>query len=147
MVLGATLPYWLNRSSVLFKGLASPFQWAEKGGLATTASNLFSRCCGEGNYTKEGNQNALRDEDVERIVKTYRNREAIDKYSYVATLEEIAENDHNLNIPRYVDTFEEEEAVDLDVVSEELKDLEAELDNTNQTIADFCSELNIPTPF
>lgn len=108
---------------------------------------VFIDASGEGNYTKEGNQNVLRDEDVESIVNTYRNRETIDKYSYVATLEEIVENDHNLNIPRYVDTFEEEEAIDLEVVSSELKDLEIELDSTNHTIADFCKELNISTPF
>lgn len=108
---------------------------------------VFIDASGEGNFIKESNQNALRDEDVERIVNTYRNREAIDKYSYVATLEEIAENDYNLNIPRYVDTFEEEEAIDLEAVAGELKDLETELESTNQTIADFCKELNITTPF
>ena len=87
------------------------------------------------------------DEDVERIVNTYRNRETIDKYSYVATLEEIAENDYNLNIPRYVDTFEEDEPVDLDAVSTELKAIETDLQSTNETIAEFCAELNISTPF
>ena len=108
---------------------------------------VFIDASGEGNYTKEGNQNALRNEDVERIVNTYRNRETLDKYSYVATLEEIAENDYNLNIPRYVDTFEEEESIDLEAVSGELKTLETELENTNQNISNFCKELNISTPF
>src|SRR5690606_22375058 len=108
---------------------------------------VFIDASGEGNFIKEGNQNALRDEDVERIVNTYRNREAIDKYSYVASLEEVAENDYNLNIPRYVDTFEEEEAIDLEAVAGELKDLETELENSNQVLGDFCKELNISTPF
>ena len=108
---------------------------------------VFIDASGEGNYIKEGNQNALRNQDVERIVDTYRNRETMDKYSYVATLEEITENDYNLNIPRYVDTFEEEEAIDLEAISGELRELEAQLENTNQTISNFCRELNISTPF
>ncbi|HDR50569.1 MAG TPA: hypothetical protein ENN90_02960 [Mariniphaga anaerophila] len=62
-------------------------------------------------------------------------------------LDEIAENDYNLNIPRYVDTFEEEDPVDLNVVAGELVKLEKELTNNNDEIAAFCKELNIPTPF
>lgn len=108
---------------------------------------VFIDASGEDHYIKEGNQNALRDEDVALIVNTYRNRETIDKYSYVATLDEIAENDYNLNIPRYVDTFEEEESVDLDAVSEALKKIDQELATTNQTIQGFCDELGIATPF
>src|SRR5699024_11498615 len=61
---------------------------------------------------KGKNQNHMSDEDVSKILETYRNRETVDKYSYVATREEIEENEYNLNIPRYVDTFEEEEPVD-----------------------------------
>ena len=108
---------------------------------------VFIDASGDDHYIKNGNQNTLRDEDVERIVDTYRNRETIDKYSYVATLAEIAENEYNLNIPRYVDTFEEEEPVDLDAVSAELKKIEAGLQITNATISGFCTELNISTPF
>ena len=108
---------------------------------------VFIDASGDDHYIKEGNQNALRDEDVERIVNTYRKRETIDKYSYVATLEEIAENDYNLNIPRYVDTFEEEEPIDLAAVSTELKAIDQELAATNETIAAYCKELNIDTPF
>lgn len=101
----------------------------------------------EDHYIKNGNQNTLRDEDVERIVNTYRNRETIDKYSYVANLAEIAENDYNLNIPRYVDTFKEDETIDLDAVSVELKQIETDLQSTKETISSFCAELNILTPF
>lgn len=108
---------------------------------------VFIDASGDDHFIKEGNQNVLRDEDVECIVTTYRNREPIDKYSYVATLAEIAENDYNLNIPRYVDTFEEEEPVDIDAVSEQLKGIETDLQSTNETIAGFCAELNISTPF
>lgn len=71
----------------------------------------------------------------------------IDKYSYVASLEEIAENDFNLNIPRYVDTFEEEEPVDIASVAKEIQNIDADLKETNSLIASFCKELNIETPF
>ena len=108
---------------------------------------VFIDASGDDHFVKEGNQNVLRNEDVEQIVNTYRNRETIDKYSYVARLTEVAENDYNLNIPRYVDTFEEEEPVDLDAVSAELKEIETDLQSTNETIAGFCAELNISTPF
>ena len=70
-------------------------------------------------YEKIKNQNKLRPEDIEKIVTTYKNREEIEKYSHKATIEEIEENDYNLNIPRYVDTFEEEEPIDLDEVVRE----------------------------
>jgi type I restriction enzyme M protein len=61
-------------------------------------------------YAK-GTQNYLRQEDIDKIVNTYQNRITEDKYSFVASLEQIRENDYNLNIPRYVDTFEEEETM------------------------------------
>ena len=108
---------------------------------------VFIDASGDDHFIKDGNQNALRDEDVELIVNTYHNRESIEKYSSVVTLEEIEENDFNLNIPRYVDTFEEEEDVDLEQVSQEIQSLEKDLSETNQTIHSFCKELNISTPF
>lgn len=98
-------------------------------------------------YEKVKTQNYLRDEDVDRIVDTFSKRITIDKYSYVASLGEVRENDYNLNIPRYVDTFEEEESVDISGVASELKELETEIQNTDETIAEYCRELNIPTPF
>jgi len=98
-------------------------------------------------YEKVKTQNYLRDEDVDRIVDTFLKRITIDKYSYVASLGEVRENDYNLNIPRYVDTLEEEETVDIDVVARELKELETEIKTTDETIAKYCRELNIPTPF
>jgi len=97
-------------------------------------------------FEKVKNQNHLREEDIEKIVTTYRERKAEEKYSHLATLEEIAENDYNLNIPRYVDTFEEEEAVDLAEVSNALKNLEAEMKETDETIRAFCDELGIDVP-
>ena len=98
-------------------------------------------------YEKVKTQNVLREEHIEKIVSTYRNRTTEDKYSYVATMAEVIENDYNLNIPRYVDTFEEEEPVDLEVVSNELQSLESDMADTDKTISDFCAELNIKTPF
>src|SRR5687768_2840047 len=62
-------------------------------------------------FVKTGNQNYLRDADIEKIVITYRNRTAKDRYSYLAELAEVKENDYNLNIPRYVDTFEAEDNI------------------------------------
>lgn len=108
---------------------------------------VFIDASGDDHFEKVGNQNALRDVDVDLIVDTYRQRKSIDKYSYVASLGEIRENDYNLNIPRYVDTFEEEDPVNLEEVSAELKSVERELQQTNTSIADFCAQLNIPTPF
>jgi len=97
-------------------------------------------------FEKVGNQNRLRTEDIDRIISTYRNRESSDKFSHVAQLSEVAENDYNLNIPRYVDTFEEEEAVNLAAVAAELKELEEEMEATDWVIQGFCDELGIGAP-
>ncbi|MFY4758408.1 type I restriction-modification system subunit M [Aliarcobacter butzleri] len=98
-------------------------------------------------YEKAKNQNYLTNENIEKIIDTYANRKEIEKYSHLASMDEIKENDYNLNIPRYVDTFEEEEVIDLDKVSSELKALEIEMKTTDETIAKFCEELGIATPF
>lgn len=97
-------------------------------------------------FEKVKTQNNLREEDIDLIVSTYRDRIASDKYSYVANLNEVRENDFNLNIPRYVDTFEEEEAVDLTTVSKELENIEEEIKNTDKELLAFCKELNIDPP-
>ena len=98
-------------------------------------------------FDKEANQNVLTNSQVKKIIDTYIAREEIEKYSYLAPLAEIAENDYNLNIPRYVDTFEEEEPVDLKAVAKDLRDLEAEMADTDKEIAAFCEELGIDSPF
>lgn len=98
-------------------------------------------------FEKVKTQNYLRDSDVDRIIETYSKRVAIDKYSYVANLDEVRENDYNLNIPRYVDTFEEEEAIDIEALAKELKTLEVDMKETDETIEQFCKELKISTPF
>ena len=98
-------------------------------------------------FEKVKTQNVLREEHIDKIISTYSNRNTEDKYSYLASSEELIENEYNLNIPRYVDTFEEEEPVDLETVSNELKSLENNISETNKTISDFCDELNIKAPF
>jgi type I restriction enzyme M protein len=98
-------------------------------------------------FEKVKTQNYLREADINKIIDTYSNRTAEDKYSYVAELPEVAENDYNLNIPRYVDTFEEEEPVDLAAVATELKSIDRAMATTDATIADYCNQLGIDTPF
>jgi type I restriction enzyme M protein len=95
-------------------------------------------------YREETGQNVLRDEDVERIVEAYWAREDRDKFAYVASPDEIAENDYNLNIPRYVDTFEPEDPVDLEEVQCEIDRIEAELAETSDTLDRHLEELGLP---
>ena len=92
-------------------------------------------------YADGKNQNKLRPEDLEKILNTYRNREVVDKYSYVATPAEIEENDFNLNIPRYVDTFEEEEEIDLMAVRAEREKLKTELAELETEMEGYLQEL------
>jgi type I restriction enzyme M protein len=98
-------------------------------------------------FDKVKTQNILREEHIEKIVSTYRNRTETEKYSKRATLQEIITNDYNLNIPRYVDTFEAEEPIDINAISNKLKTLETEMKSTDKDIAEFCAALNISTPF
>ncbi|MDR9833044.1 type I restriction-modification system subunit M [Staphylococcus coagulans] len=94
-------------------------------------------------FEKGKNQNHLSDEDVNKIVETYLKREDIEKYSHVVTLDEIKENDYNLNIPRYVDTFEEEEPVDLEAVQQEIKAVDEEIASLEKEIAGYLKELGV----
>ena len=87
------------------------------------------------------NQNKLSDENISKIYTTYSNWEAIDKYSYVAKIEEILENDYNLNIPRYVDTFEQEEPVDIAATQKEISKLKAEIEIVEGQMAEYLNEL------
>jgi type I restriction enzyme M protein len=94
-------------------------------------------------FEKVKNQNMLREEHINKIVETYRNRTEIEKYSHLATLQEVAENDYNLNIPRYVDTFEAEEEIDIQVVMQEIKSLEAKRAELDKEIDVYFKELGL----
>lgn len=100
-------------------------------------------------YESVKNQNRLRDSDIEHIVQTYRKFNAgeladgivEDKYSFVATRDELEENDFNLNIPRYVDTFEEEPEVDIAKVQTEIRNLEFELAEIQSQLSQYLEQL------
>ncbi|KKB42086.1 type I restriction-modification system subunit M [Bacillus thermotolerans] len=94
-------------------------------------------------FEKGKNQNHLSDEHVEGIIDTYVKRESVDRYAHVATLEEIKENDYNLNIPRYVDTFEEEEPVDLQVVTARIQEIDKEIEQVDAELAKYFEELGV----
>ncbi len=98
-------------------------------------------------FEKSNNQNRLTDENVKKIFETYAGRKEIEKYSHKATLDEIVENEYNLNIPRYVDTFEDENEIEIDTVAKEIKNLEQNEKVFRDQIARFCEELGIDTPF
>lgn len=94
-------------------------------------------------FEKGKNQNNLTDTNVEKIVDTFVKRETIDKYSYVASMEEIKENVYNLNIPRYVDTFEEEEPIDLAAVSERIANIDKDIAKLDEELAIYLRELGL----
>ena len=98
-------------------------------------------------FDKQKNQNKLLPEHLDNIIAAFENRQDIDKYAKVATLREVKANGYNLNIPRYVDTFEAEAEIDLNAISKDLRALEVESQKTDAVIADFCKELMIDSPF
>ena len=104
---------------------------------------LFIDSSGENYYEKGKNQNVLREEDIQGIVDAYNNYKDIEKFAHVASMDEIKENDYNLNIPRYVDTFEEEEPVDMDVVKKNIADIKKELVNVEGKMEKYLKELGL----
>lgn len=89
------------------------------------------------------NQNRLRDKDVDKIIKTYIDRKEIGKYCHIAPLSEIEENDYNLNIPRYVDTFEEEEEIDIKAVQQDLKEIDKQIAEVDKELNVYLKELGL----
>jgi type I restriction enzyme M protein len=87
------------------------------------------------------NQNQLTPDNIQKIIDTYKARESVDKYAYLATVDEITENDFNLNIPRYVDTFEEEAEIDLVAVRKERVALKSELNTLETEMESYLKEL------
>jgi len=92
-------------------------------------------------FEKGKNQNQLRDEDLERVIAAWTARENIDKYAHLSTREEVEENEFSLNIPLYVDTFEEEEPVDLEAVNAEIAELETQLTEARADLERALTEL------
>ena len=99
-------------------------------------------------YFKKGkNMNELREEDITRIVEGYKNRVNIDKFAYKATLSEVKEdNDYNCNIPRYVDTFEEEKPINLEEVTQKIESTRKEINEAETVLKGFFSELGLRFP-
>ncbi len=98
-------------------------------------------------FDRATNQNYLRNSDIDKIIKAYRNRSDEERYSRKVGLTELAENEYNLNIPRYIDTSEEEEPIDIFAISKQLKSLDKEINKTDEELRAYCKELNIDTPF
>ena len=92
-------------------------------------------------YEKDRAQNKLTDEHVDEIVQTYFAREDVEKFSHLASFDEVKKNDFNLNIPRYVDTFEEEEPIDMVAVGKELKEIRAEKKDLEKELSTMISSL------
>lgn len=92
-------------------------------------------------FEKDKNQNKLRQEDIDKIVNTYQERKDVDKYAHVATMDEIKENDYNLNIPRYVDTFEPEPPVDLGKLTQEMAETQKEIEDNEKELVSMMKDL------
>ncbi len=92
-------------------------------------------------FEQSTNQNKLRPQDTEKIVKTFRKRQEVEKYAYPASFEEVEENEFNLNIPRYVDTFEPEPEIDIAATQKEIEQIEAELAETQSKMNAYLKEL------
>lgn len=92
-------------------------------------------------FEKEKKNNKLREDNIAKIVKTYLDRKDVDRYAHVATLDEIKENDYNLNIPRYVDTFEPEPEINLVEVATELKNVDQQIEKNMSGMLVMIDEL------
>lgn len=94
-------------------------------------------------FDKGKNQNILRDEDIEKVLEAYKNREEVEKYCHIATFEELEDNDFNLNIPRYIDTFEDEEKIDMQLLSDDMNQIENELIKIRVSMKKYLDALGI----
>ena len=92
-------------------------------------------------FEKDKNQNKLRQEDIDKIISTYQERKDVDKYAHVAMMDEIKENDYNLNIPRYVDTFEPEPPVDLGKLTQEMTETQKEIEANEKELVSMMKDL------
>ena len=94
-------------------------------------------------FIKGKNQNSISDEQIDKIISAYVERKDVDKYAHVASLDEVKKNDYNLNIPRYVDTFEEEAPVDLNATFAEIAKAEQEEKAIDEKLNEFFKELGL----
>lgn len=92
-------------------------------------------------FDKGKNKNTLNDDNIAKIIETYHNRKDVEKYAHVASLDEIKENDYNLNIPRYVDTFEEEEVMSLPELAKELQAVRQEIQTASEEFFNLLGDL------
>ena len=92
-------------------------------------------------FEKNKNQNELREEDIQKILDTYEKHEDVERYAHLAKYDEIEENDFNLNIPRYVDTFVPEPSVDLKKVASDLHDTDVEIEKNQKELVGMLKEL------
>ena len=92
-------------------------------------------------FEKGKKQNVLRDEDIDKIINTYKERKDVERYAHVASFDEIKENDFNLNIPRYVDTFVPEPPVDLKKVAADLHETNIEIQKNQKELVGMLKEL------
>ena len=115
---------------------------AEKGGAREDCRDVLFIDASR-DYQPGKNQNSLLPEHIAKVLDTYRARRPVEKYAHVASFEEIAENDFNLNIPRYVDTFEEEEEIDVAAVEREIERLESELAEVRIRMKQYLKELGL----
>lgn len=97
-------------------------------------------------FDKVKTQNILLPEHIDKIIDCYLNCKEIDRYSAVISMQDIQKNNWNLNIPRYVDTFEAEEEIDINTVAKELAEIEQEITVIDQQILKYCKELGITAP-
>ena len=94
-------------------------------------------------YKKAKKQNRLRPQDIEKIISTYSSRTEIEKYSTNVSIEKIRDNEYNLNIPRYIDTFVIKDPIDVDKLYDRLEQISYELKNVNADIDLSKERLNI----
>jgi type I restriction enzyme M protein len=118
-----------------------------------TAILIFKKCKEDTNilfidaskeFNKQKKQNVIMPEHIDKILETYKNRKDLEKYAHLATLKEIEKNEYNLNISRYIDNYKEEELIDLEAVTSELKTLNKEIEETKKEINKYLKELGEP---
>lgn len=112
----------------------------EKGGLREDRRDIFFVDASR-EYQSSKNQNTLLEEHIEKITAAYEARDAVAKYAHTASFDEIKANDFNLNIPRYVDTFEEDEEIDILAVQKEIEQIEAELAQVRERMEGYLKEV------